>query len=147
MKKWKLKTWEELSKKELYDILRLREKVFIVEQKCPYMDIDGKDDLSYHLFLYNKDELIAYSRIIPEGISYKNNISFGRVVISENFRGKGIAKEMIILILEKTKELFGKEKIIISAQTYLTKFYSKYGFKVKGEEFLEDSIPHIKMER
>ncbi len=142
---WKLKSWEELTKKEFHDTIQLREKVFVVEQNCPYLDVDGKDEKSYHLFLYKGNEMAAYARLIPKGVSYKEGSSIGRVVVSPQFRNRQLAREMMEIAIQKVIEVFLEDTIIISAQTYLAPFYTSLGFQTVGEEYLEDDLPHIKM--
>ncbi|APD06042.1 UPF0039 protein [Flavobacteriaceae bacterium UJ101] len=142
---WQIKSWEELTKKEFHDMIQLRETVFVVEQNCPYLDVDGKDEQSYHLFLYRQNHMVAYSRLIPRGISYNNGLSIGRVVVSPDFRGQQLARDMMKLAIQQTLELFKEDTIIISAQTYLLNFYTSLGFQSTGKEYLEDNLPHIKM--
>ncbi len=142
---WVLKKFENLSPLELYKIMQLRAEVFVVEQNCVYQDVDGKDLKSLHLFGTNEsDEVIAYSRIVPAGISFKE-ISIGRVVSSPKARGTRVGKELMKQSLEKIKELYGNVPIRIGAQCYLKKFYADLGFVAEGEEYLEDNIPHIEM--
>ncbi len=141
---WKIKSFEELTTKELYEILKIRSEVFVVEQTCPYLDPDGKDYESYHLFLEENDEIVGYSRIIPKGISY-NEVSIGRVIVNEKYRGKKIAKEMMIKAIEFVKNTMNDNTIRISAQAHLTNFYQSVGFKEVSEIYLEDDIPHVEM--
>jgi ElaA protein len=142
------KHFNELSTLELYAILKLRQEVFIVEQNCPYLDCDGKDLESYHLLCYDTEQnLVAHSRLLPEGISYKGFVSIGRVVSAESVRGKGFGKLLMQESLHQIKLLFGEVPIKIGAQSYLLKFYSSFGFVSTGEEYLEDGIPHTNMVR
>ena len=142
---WQLKKFEELSNKELYEILRLRAEVFVVEQNCPYQDLDGKDLKSFHLFGTDENkDLIAYTRIVPAGISYKE-VSIGRVVTSPKLRGTGAGKDVMKESIKVIEKQFGKVPVRISAQCYLKKFYENLGFEITGEEYLEDNIPHIEM--
>lgn len=141
---WICKSFEELTTLELYALLQLRNEVFIVEQNCPYLDVDGKDLKSYHLMAWKEDRLIAYTRLIPPGISY-DEVSIGRVVNSPSVRGSGIGKELMQLSIAKIYELFGKQDILIGAQFYLKKFYSDLGFEQEGDVYLEDNIEHILM--
>ncbi len=142
---WKIKSWSELTTNEFCDIIQLRESVFIVEQNCPYLDVDGKDKSSHHLFIYDNQTLIAYSRLIPTGISYPDSTSIGRVVVNKSYRRNSLARQMMIMAIKHSYDLFDCNKITISAQSYLTNFYQSLGFAVIGEEYLEDDIPHIKM--
>lgn len=143
---WTTKKFEELSLSELYEIMVLRQVVFVVEQNCPYVDADGKDQLSFHLLGYDDNEdLVAYARLLPKGISYKDAVSIGRVVNSSKVRGKGVGKQLMEIAIQETKRLFGNEKITISGQCYLQEFYENLGFEIIGESYLEDDIPHFKM--
>lgn len=139
------KHFNALTTTELYDILKLRIEVFCVEQNCPYQDADGKDQQSYHLMLYNNKQLIAYSRLLPEGLSYTGYAAIGRVVTSPLVRKTGIGKLLMEKSLEQVKIIFGNIPVKIGAQTYLLKFYESFGFKSTGEEYLEDGIAHTKM--
>ena len=137
---WLIKTFKALNNSELYDVLRLRSEVFVVEQNCPYQDMDGKDLKSFHLMGRNeKKELLAYARILPAGISYKES-SIGRVVTSPKVRGTGAGKELMKEAIKAVKQQFGKEPIRIGAQCYLKKFYEDLGFEIASEEYLEDNI-------
>lgn len=143
MIKWIHKEYHDLSKDELYDLLKLRQEVFIVEQNCNYLDADNYDLNSIHLMAYKEFELVAYMRIVPAGTLY-SNISFGRILVRKDLRRLGIGKEL----LTKGISLFDhNETLVMSAQVYLVKFYEFFGFITVGEEFLEDEIPHIKMIR
>lgn len=143
---WKTKAFQELSLNELYEIMVLRQIVFVVEQDCPYLDADGKDQKSFHLLGYDEDEdLVAYARLVPKGISYEDAVSIGRVVNGSKVRGKGVGKQLMEIAIKETKRLFGNEKISISAQCYLQQFYENLGFQMVGESYLEDDIPHVKM--
>ena len=142
------KHFNELSTTELYAIMQLRIQVFSVEQNCPYQDADGKDQQSWHLMIYNKaTELVAYSRLLPKGVSYSDYASIGRVVNAQSVRGQGIGILLMQKSIEKCMELFKGEPIKISAQAYLRKFYTSLGFVATGEEYIEDHIPHIAMLR
>lgn len=134
-----------LSPKDLYQIIQLRENVFIVEQDCPYLDCDGKDIPSYHLSCFVEEELAAYARLVPPGISYNDYSSIGRIVVKENFRTYGFGKSLVNEAISYCQKLFPKKKIKISAQCYLKDFYQSLGFVPVGEEYLEDDIPHIGM--
>ncbi|MCX6295202.1 MAG: GNAT family N-acetyltransferase [Bacteroidetes bacterium] len=143
--RWEIKKFEELSTIELYRILQLRIAIFSVEQNCPYQDADGKDLKCFHLMGYDNDnDLIAYSRIVPAGISFEE-VSIGRVVSSQKARGTGAGKELMNKSIQFIEKQFGKVSIRIGAQCYLIKFYSGFGFEVSGDEYLEDNIPHIEM--
>lgn len=141
---FKLKRFKDLNIDEIYKILEIRNKVFIVEQNCPYQDCDGKDKSSYHLFLEEKGEIIAYLRILDKGVSY-DQISIGRVLVNENYRGSGVARELVLKAINFIEESLKEKEIKISAQSYLINFYKSFGFKEVSKEYLEDDIPHIDM--
>lgn len=143
---WEIKTFEQLSNTEMYEILRVRQEVFVVEQNCPYQDVDGLDNVSWHLFNkeQSKGDIIAYLRITFAGHKYPET-SIGRVLTSSQARGKGLGKVMIEQAMDfLNKELPG-QSVRISAQLYLQKFYEDFGFKVVSEPYDEDDIPHIEM--
>ena len=140
----KTKTFQELSTKELYDLLQLRSEVFVVEQNCVYQDIDGKDEKALHILGYKKTQLVAYTRIFQPG-DYFKEASIGRVVVKENERQHQYGYDIMKASIQAIKNHFNQSEIRISAQTYLSKFYNNLGFKAVGEEYLEDGIPHINM--
>ena len=139
-----VKKFSELSIEELYQILRLRSEVFVVEQNCVYQDLDNKDQISVHVFQNEKDEIVAYTRIFKSGDYYKNP-SIGRVVVSKKKRGKELGKKIMIFSIDYIKENLKSDKIELSAQKYLDKFYKDLGFYKIGEDYLEDGIPHQRM--
>ena len=139
-----IKTFSELDKDELYQILRLRSEVFVVEQDCIYQDIDNKDQIATHLLYKKGDEIIAYTRIFKKG-DYYENPSIGRVVVSKNKRGKDLGKEIMLESMKYISNNIKAEKIELSAQMYLDTFYKDLGFYSKGQEYLEDGIPHQRM--
>ena len=137
-----VKKFKELTIDELYEILRVRVNVFVVEQKCPYEEIDNKDKSAYHVFLKENGEIVAYLRVIKQGVSFEE-ASIGRVLTTK--RKKGYANIILKAGIKIAKEKFKADKIKIEAQTYAKKLYEKFGFKQISDEFLEDGIPHIKM--
>lgn len=143
---WKIKTFENLSVNELYDILRLRSEIFVVEQNCVYLDIDGKDKVALHLFGEFNGKIVAYSRLFEAGISF-DNASIGRVVVDANYRDKKWGHDLMREAIAGIKTHFGERKITIGAQLYLKKFYESHGFLQTSEMYLEDDIPHIEMKR
>ena len=145
MTNWKLKAFNELTPYELYAILRLRGEVFVVEQNCPYLDEDNKDQKCHHLMGWKNDLLAAYTRIVPVGVSYPDMPSIGRVVTSPSARGGGIGRELMKVSIDKLYDLYGKKPIKIGAQLYLKKFYESFGFMQTDDGYLEDGIPHIEM--
>ncbi|MEO5968044.1 MAG: GNAT family N-acetyltransferase [Ferruginibacter sp.] len=143
-KKWLLQSFNELSSLELYKILEARNAVFVVEQYCNYLDTDGKDLKSYHLTCIINNEVAAYCRILPPGISYTET-SIGRVLTTPKYRGQGLGIELMKLSILHAFEKFPGHNIRLGAQLYLKQFYNDLGFTEEGEEFLEDNIPHIEM--
>lgn len=136
--------YNELTTNQLYEILKLRAEVFVVEQNCAYQDLDNKDNKALHLIGERNNKIIAYTRIFKKG-DYFTNSSIGRVLVKKEFRKKEIGKVIMQKSIETIKKDPKEEKIEISAQKYLTKFYKDLGFKKTGKEYLEDNIPHIKM--
>lgn len=141
---WVFKIFDELLAAELYAIMQLRNEVFVVEQNCVYQDADGKDQASWHLTGWDGENLAAYTRIIPPGISYEE-ASIGRVVTSPRYRGTGAGRELMKQSISKVFSQFNCTEIKIGAQLYLTRFYQSLGFSQTGPEYLEDGIPHIEM--
>ena len=139
---WKLKKFDDLTLNELYEILKLRLEVFVVEQDCPYQDLDGKDQLSYHLFLEDRGKIIAVSRILPEKVAY-DEMAIGRVIVKKDYRNQGIARKMMVKAIDFIIKDLGKTKIRLSGQAYLINFYEDLGFKKISGEYLEDGIPHF----
>ena len=143
---WGLKKFNELTLDELYSILQLRNKVFIVEQACIYNDTDDKDQSAWHLLGTDEDKLIAYARILPPGLVY-DEPAIGRVVTSPLRRGTGLGRELMNRSFDHCERLFGKTAITLSAQVYLKDFYESLDFFSIGQEYLDDGIPHIQMIR
>ncbi len=140
-----IKKFSELSTEEIYNILKLRSEVFVVEQNCVYQDIDEKDQKATHLFIEKNNEIIAYTRIFKKRDYYEENPSIGRVVVSKKERGKNLGKEIMLNSIEFIKRELEGRKIELSAQKYLDKFYKELDFYSEGEDYLEDGIPHQRM--
>jgi len=138
------KSFSELTTTELYEILRLRSEVFVVEQDCVYQDVDNKDQKALHVIGFKNNKVVAYTRIFKPG-DYFKNASIGRVVVAKNERTYGYGHVIIKHSITAIKNYFKENTIKISAQTYLKKFYESHNFKKVGEEYLEDGIPHIGM--
>lgn len=138
-----IKRFDQLSTHELYQILKLRVDVFVVEQKCPYEEIDNLDYHAIHVYFKEADEIIAYLRILDKGVE-SEDVAIGRVISAK--RRCGIGSKLLSEGIKVAKENFKAEKIYIEAQSYARKFYENLGFKQISEEFLLDDIPHIKME-
>ena len=139
---WELKKFNDLTNNELYGILKLRSEVFVVEQNCIYQDLDDKDQVSYHLFLKDNDEVVATLRIIPENISF-DEMAIGRVVVKKSFRKQGISKIMINKAINFIIGDLNKTKIKLSGQAYLKEFYISFGFELTSDVYLEDGIEHF----
>jgi len=139
-----VKAFHELSPDELYQIMRLRIEVFVIEQQCFYQDADNKDQHCHHVMLLNNNELAAYARIVPAGLSFEE-VAIGRVITSAKVRGTGAGKILMEKAIQTCRELFGNVPIRIGAQTYAKAFYAALGFEASGTEFMEDGIPHIEM--
>lgn len=144
MIKWYCKKFDELTAHELYAILQLRNIVFIVEQNCAYPDIDNKDQQSQHYMGWKEGVLVAYTRLLPPGVSY-SCCSIGRVVTAPSARGEGTGRLLMEKSIQKCTELFGDGSIKIGAQLYLKKFYESLGFRQTSEIYDEDGIDHIEM--
>ena len=142
--KWSCKKFSYLSVEELYDILKLRIEVFVVEQNCVFQDCDGLDPDAWHVMGYQENELVAYSRLLAPGVAY-TQMSIGRVVNSATVRHTGVGRTLMTESIRKCRELFGAGPIKIGAQLYLNEFYYSFGFENSGPEYIEDGIPHIHM--
>ena len=141
---WKYKQFNDLTPDELYAILRLRNEVFVVEQNCVFQDADNKDQPSYHLMGWKNNSLVAYSRLVPAGISYSEP-SIGRVVTSPSGRSLGMGKELMQQAINILYKTWGKTDIKIGAQLYLERFYNSFGFQRSSDIYMEDGIEHIEM--
>lgn len=141
---WHLKPFDALTTKELYAILYERTNVFVVEQNCPYLEVDGKDEASYHLFKEEDGVIVAYLRILPPGVSYEQ-ASLGRVLVKQTHRGQGIAQQLVQKGIDFVHASLGEKTIKIQAQAYLRDFYGSFGFEAISDVYLEDDIPHIDM--
>lgn len=140
-----IKKFELLSTEELYAILQLRCQVFVVEQNCPYLDIDGENDkLALHLLIYQDNLLAGYCRIIPPQ-TYDQKVAIGRVVILPAYRGFGLARKMMDMALNYCHSHYQNQTIYVQAQDYLKDFYASLGFVAISDVYLEDNIPHIDM--
>ena len=142
---WQTLSFAELNTQDVYDIFKLRQDVFIIEQSCLYQDFDGKDFTALHLIGRENGQLVAYLRLFAENDYFANHCSFGRVVTSPRVRGNGCGKLLIKKAIEVIKQRWPNTPCKISAQSYLGKFYSSFGFARIGNEYLEDNIPHIAM--
>jgi ElaA protein len=141
---WQIKPFEALSVHELYDLLKLRSEIFVVEQNCVYLDLDGKDKYALHLFGTFDGNIVAYARLFKPGISFEN-ASIGRVVVSAAHRDKKWGHELMREAIAAIAKHYKEDKITIGAQLYLKKFYESHGFMQTSDMYLEDDIPHIEM--
>lgn len=139
-----IKKFNELSTHELYAVLQLRAEVFVVEQDCVYQDLDNKDLDAYHMLGVLDTKIVAYARIFKPG-DYFLESSIGRIVVKKEFRKFQYGYKLVVNSIQFIENNFQQNTILISAQSYLTKFYNSLGFTQVGEEYLEDGIPHIKM--
>jgi len=139
-----IKRFDKLSVKELYAIINLREKVFVVEQECYYLDADNNDQKAWHLMVFSEDVLTAYLRILPPNTTYKYP-SIGRVVVDINYREQKLGRKIMLEAIEFLKMNFPDQPIKIGAQVYLNDFYKSLGFCNVSDEYVEDGILHIDM--
>ena len=138
------KHFEELTTKELYDLLSFREEIFVVEQQCAYRDADGLDGEAFHVIVYDDDAVIACCRILAPNAVYTEP-AIGRVAVHKEYRGLSIGKEVMKYAITLLYHIYGHIPIRISAQEYLRKFYSNLGFTAVSDIYLEDGIPHVSM--
>ncbi|MGI8548885.1 MAG: GNAT family N-acetyltransferase, partial [Gemmatimonadaceae bacterium] len=143
---WRCTCFDELTVTELYDILRARSAVFVVEQACPYQDCDDLDRFSHHLWTRFRGELAAYLRIVPPGVKYPEP-SLGRIMTAAAVRGSGLGRALMREGIARCESLYGPQPIRIGAQRYLLRFYGDFGFEPTGLDYDEDGIPHAEMVR
>jgi len=137
-----IKSFDELTISELQQIYKLRVTVFVVEQQCPYQEVDDADLSAYHLWLRDGEEIAAYLRLLPAGTVFEQ-VSIGRVIAVR--RRQGLGRRILAAGIRTARELLGTESVVLEAQVYARAFYEKAGFQAVSEEFLEDGIPHIRM--
>jgi len=138
------KTFNELTNSELYEMLQLRNEVFVVEQECVYQDLDGKDQKALHILGFKNDKLVAYARAFKPG-DYFEDAAIGRVVVVSTERHHSYGYDIMKASIQAVEDKFETKTIKLSAQTYLKRFYNNLGFSEVGEKYLEDGIPHINM--
>ena len=144
--RWELRAFDALTARELYGVLRLRQDVFIVEQKCAYADADGADERALHLFAVEGDEVIACARLFAPGVRRAEGV-IGRVVTAARVRKLGVGRELMRRAIDALQAQHGRVAIWLGAQKYLQRFYESFGFVRDGEDYLEDDIPHLPMRR
>lgn len=138
-----VKQLAQLTTKEFLEIVKLRIAVFVVEQNCPYQEVDDVDELAYHTWLQEGTDIVGYTRIIDKG----DTVSFGRVLVNSDYRGKKLGNKLLEETLKVIEENYPNRPIIIGAQAHLTKLYRTFGFEVISDVYLEDDIPHVDMKR
>ncbi len=143
---WTCKPWHEVSRDELYAIAVVRARVFVVEQNCPYLDLDGYDQPGWHLWAGEVPAVTAYLRLLPPGAKYSEP-SLGRIVTAPEARKTGLGRALVAEGLRRAEALWGPVPIRIGAQRYLERFYGEFGFVPASAEYDEDGIPHIEMVR
>ncbi|MBK7099086.1 MAG: GNAT family N-acetyltransferase [Sphingobacteriales bacterium] len=143
---WTCKHFKDLSPEDLYAVLQLRAEVFVVEQNCIFQDLDNKDKLCFHLMGWKDDVLIAYSRLVPQGVSY-DKASIGRVIVKQNHRDSGLGRELMKRSISLCNDFFGVISLKIGAQLYLKDFYMSLDFEKNSDIYYEDGIEHIEMIR
>ena len=141
---WKIKSFDNLSVHELYDLLRLRSEIFVEEQNCVYLDLDGKDKVALHLFGEFEGKIVAHARLFKPGITFDNS-SIGRVTVDAKYRDRKWGHDLMREAIAGIKCYFDESQITIGAQLYLKKFYESHGFIQTSDMYLEDDIPHIEM--
>jgi len=143
---WRCNIFQHLDNNTLYEIIKLRVDIFVVEQKCPYPELDEKDrhNETLHLSAHDDEKLIAYARLLPPGLSYSET-SIGRFAVASSLRQQGIGSLLMTKCLDETNKTWPEHNIKISAQEYLQDFYERFGFIKVSDSYLEDDIPHIAM--
>lgn len=142
---WTLKSFNELSLSEFHDIIQLRLDIFVVEQDCPYLDLDGKDQIAYHFFGRTGDgKTVAYTRLFGPDQYYKE-AAIGRVVVHKDYRKDGLGYELMSKSIHQIEKIYNTKTIKIGAQQYLIKFYESLGFVSTEDFYMEDGIPHVHM--
>ena len=138
--------YHKLTLDQLYEIIKLRIEVFVIEQNCPYQDADGKDQQSLHVMGRDTDGILqTYARLVPDSVSYNGYTSIGRVITSNAVRGQKAGVKLMEVSMKEIKNQWPDLPVKISAQSHLERFYNKFGFESTGEEYLEDGIPHTAM--
>jgi ElaA protein len=141
---WSIQAFTALDTDTLYEILALRQAIFVVEQNCPYQDLDGLDRAAFHMQCREGDTLLAYQRCLPPGVSYAES-SLGRIVVAAAARGRQLGRELVQRGIAFNRGQWPDAAIRIGAQAHLAAFYGSLGFEVQGQEYIEDGIPHIHM--
>ena len=143
---WRFARFDDLTAREVHDILQARAAVFVVEQTCAFQDVDGADPGCWHLFLRAGGEIVAYCRLVPPGVKYPEP-SIGRVITSKSARRTGVGREMMREAVARAEILWPNTRLRIGAQMYLKAFYEGFGFRQSSQPYDEDGILHIEMIR
>lgn len=141
---WKTYRFDELTARKLYEVLKLRVDVFVVEQNCPYPELDGLDQQAIHLIYSENDEVLAYARLVPAGVKYELP-SIGRVIVRKDARGRGLAKKLLERSIDWILTEWNASSIQLQGQVYLQEFYQSFGFEPVSDSYDEDGIPHVDM--
>ncbi len=141
---WQVCPFKDLGNEELYNLLRLRQEVFVVEQNCAYLDLDGLDQKAMHILCWQQKKLIAYARCLAPGQAFPES-ALGRIVVSPACRGQSLGRELVSRGIELNMALWPDSAIQIGAQAHLDKFYESLGFISTGDSYIEDGIPHVHM--
>lgn len=144
---WTLLAWDALDRERLYAALALRQRVFVVEQDCAYLDADGLDPRALHLLGERDSDVVAYARLLPPGVAYGDAPAIGRVVTAPEARGEGLGRALMVEALRHVDLAWPIAPCRLSAQSHLERFYGSLGFEVSGPGYLEDGIPHLPMVR
>lgn len=144
MTPWRFARFDDLTAREVHDILQARSAVFVVEQMCVFQDVDGVDPASWHLFSREGDRIVAYCRLLPPGVKFPE-ASIGRVITTEPGRGRGLGRSLMVEALARAHALWPSQSIRIGAQQRLERFYESLGFRTVSDPYDEDGIPHVEM--
>ena len=149
MTRWRLARWRDLSIDDVHDLFALRVAVFVVEQECAYQDVDGADPRCAHVLAHDDDELVAAARLVPPGVGphFPDTWAIGRVVTAPTARGRGLGRDVMEHAIAHVETLAPGEPMRVAAQCYLQKFYESLGFERCSDDYDEDGIPHLDMER
>lgn len=146
MYEFKSQSFSELNTEKLYKIMKLRVDVFVVEQNCPYPELDGQDDQCQHIYYQQQGQILAYLRIVPPGKRFEYP-SLGRIIVHSSCRGQGVSHQLMMEGISECERLYPGQSIVLSAQHHLQGIYAKHGFKPCSEAYDEDGILHIDMLR
>ena len=144
MMEWSYQNFNALSGSEVYEVLQLRVSVFVVEQACPYQEIDGYDQASIHISCRDEKGIAAYARLLPAGVKYPDP-SIGRVIVRNDLRGSGLADKLMTAALDYVVREWSPKKVKLQAQQHLEGFYIRHGFETISKPYVEDTIPHVDM--